>query len=102
MTADKANKPSRAVTTSAEASAPAGPLAAEARWQRLGTLPGLLLWTAPANGQAEHLPSWYAFTGQNQGAPQGQEWLDAVHPEGRSQVATAWASAQTSPGPFVQ
>ncbi len=74
---------------------------AEARWQSLAALPGLLVWTAPADGRVDRLPSWYVYTGQEQGAPQGQEWLEAIHPEDRPQVEAAWAIVQAAPGPFV-
>ena len=101
MTADQPKKQPDAMITSAEAPAHASAPSVEARWQRLGTLSGLLLWTAPADSQVESLPSWYSFTGQEQGAPQGQEWLEAVHPEDRPHVQAAWASAQATPGPFA-
>ncbi len=101
MTAHQPKKQPDATITSAEAPAHAGAPSVEARWQRLGTLSGLLLWTAPADSQVEGLPSWYIFTGQEQGAPQGQEWLETVHPEDRPQVEATWTSAQTTPGPFV-
>lgn len=74
---------------------------AQAHEQGLELLPGLLLWIAPTGESIGNLPSWYAFTGQHQGAPAGHEGLEAIHPEDGPEVEARWANAQTAAEPFI-
>lgn len=101
MTTQNHRKPTREMTMPAETTALTDSTLAQAYWQHLSTLPGLLLWAAPVDSRKVPLPSWYAFTGQEQGAPEGREWLEAIHPEDRLPMETAWSIAQAAPAPFV-
>lgn len=101
MTADKTQRSSGSITTASETTGSTSSPLTGAHWQHLSTLPGLLLWAAPVDGRVVPLPSWYIFTGQDQGAPEGQEWLEAIHPDDRPQVEARWASAQAASEPFI-
>jgi hypothetical protein len=49
-------------------------------------------WEARADGAFEALqPAWENFTGQTWDAHAGHGWFDAIHPEDRDAVRTAWA-----------
>ena len=53
-----------------------------------------IVWTATPSGEVvPPQPSWQAFTGQDAAAMRGHGWLDAVHPEERERVITAWSDA---------
>ena len=67
------------------------------REERARTLTQLLTdvpWEARADGAFESLqPAWENFTGQTWDAHAGHGWFDAIHPEDRDAVRTAWGSA---------
>src|SRR5579863_7828590 len=101
MTADNTPVPSSVAAEPAEATSFTDPLLTQAHWEHLSTLPGLLLWASPVDGRKAPLPSWYSFTGQHQGAPQGHEWLEAIHPDDRPAVEAQWTNAQAADAAFV-
>jgi GAF domain-containing protein len=67
------------------------------REERSRTLTQLLTdvpWQARADGAFEELqPAWENYTGQTWDAHAGYGWLDAIHPEDRSDVQVSWAAA---------
>jgi PAS domain S-box-containing protein len=61
-----------------------------------GTL--AIVWHAAPDGSVLRAsPSWHAFTGQSLQQYRGWGWLDAVHPEDREAVASAWRAASADP-----
>ena len=61
-----------------------------------------IVWSADAHGLiVEDLPSWRAVTGQTPEQVLGAGWLDALHPDDREAVATAWQQAVAHRQPYA-
>jgi PAS domain S-box-containing protein len=64
------------------------------------TLPHLV-WTARPDGEVEYTNArWREYTGQSAEQAVGWGWEDAVHPDDRPAVVTAWNAALASGEPF--
>lgn len=71
--------------------------ASEERYRSLALATAQVVWTTNAEGLVvEDLPAWRAYTGQNRQEVMGLGWLQAVHPDDREQIATAWLDAVNS------
>jgi PAS domain S-box-containing protein len=71
-----------------------GGLAGEAPYRALVEALGEIVWRTDPRGRPEPpQPSWSAFTGQSDAEVADNGWLDAIHPEDREAVRTAWARA---------
>jgi len=56
--------------------------------------------TDPDGGNLEQNFGWCAFTGQTMAQARGEGWLDAVHPEDRPRVSSAWGEAVQTEGMY--
>jgi PAS domain S-box-containing protein len=66
----------------------------EARYRSLTLASASIVWiTDPDGTVAADLPTWEAFTGQDQESYRGWGWLTAVHPEDREATQAAWRRA---------
>ncbi len=66
----------------------------EARYRALVVATSQIVWTASPNGsRAMDMGQWEAFTGQDAATAARGQWLDAVHPDDRAEVARAWSEA---------
>jgi PAS domain S-box-containing protein len=66
----------------------------EERYRSLVTATAQIVWWTPASGEFEaDQRQWRQFTGQSFDEMLGWGWLDAVHPDDRDMVATAWMEA---------
>jgi PAS domain S-box-containing protein/diguanylate cyclase (GGDEF)-like protein len=73
----------------------------EKRYRSLVDAMAELVWTTDCAGQMiEDQPGWQAYTGQTSEEIQGTGWLGAVHPDLRSEAASAWACAISLNSPF--
>ena len=71
------------------------------RYRALIAALGEIVWTTDARGEmAGDQPGWQSFTGQTSAEIQGTGWLAAVHPEDRSEAASAWTRAVTQDSRF--
>ncbi len=74
------------------------------REERSRTLTQLLTdvpWQARGDGAFEELqPAWENYTGQTWDAHAGYGWLDAIHPEDRSDIQVSWAAACFEARPY--
>jgi PAS domain S-box-containing protein len=74
------------------------------REERLRTLTQLLTdvpWQARRDGAfAELQPAWENYTGQTWDAHAGHGWIDAFHPEDRSDVQASWSAAFFAAQPY--
>lgn len=69
----------------------------EERYRSLTIATTQIIWTASPFGEiVEDLPSWRAFTGQNEEEVKGHGWMDALHPDDRSRTKMAWFQAVKS------
>lgn len=69
-------------------------LLSEERYRSLTIATTQIVWiTNPLGEIIEDIPSWCAFTGQNEAAVKGHGWNDAVHPEDRLDAMTSWQQA---------
>ncbi|HKB46590.1 MAG TPA: PAS domain-containing protein, partial [Ktedonobacterales bacterium] len=55
--------------------------------------------TLAADGAAEDLPEWRAFTGQTREAAHGRGWLDALHPADRAHAIRLWEAQEPADAP---
>jgi PAS domain S-box-containing protein len=63
----------------------------EARYRSLVQAGAQVVWVAAPTGEiAEDSPEWRWITGQSVEEYLGNGWLDAIHPEDRNRVETAW------------
>ena len=63
----------------------------EARYRSLVQAGAQVVWvTAPTGEIVEDSPEWRWITGQSLEEYLGNGWLDAIHPDDRDRVATAW------------
>lgn len=66
----------------------------EARHRSFIEVAGQLGWVANAQGKfIQEMSSWCLFTGQAHDAVKGDGWIDAVHPEDKERVFSAWKKA---------
>jgi len=63
------------------------------RYQALVEATGQITWMTNADGTAEDMPAWRAYTGQSPDEVRGYAWLDAIHPDDRAHALTAWMRA---------
>ena len=75
--------------------------ASEERHRALVTATSSIVWTVDATG-AFVVPqvSWEEYTGQAWEAHRGFGWIEAVHPDDRETVMTAWAVAHENQTPY--
>lgn len=60
-----------------------------------------VIWSTDPDGQVvEDLPSWRNFTGQTESEIKGWGWIDAIHPEDRERVLSAWSKSLALHGPY--
>ncbi|MBA3258801.1 MAG: PAS domain S-box protein, partial [Gemmatimonadales bacterium] len=66
----------------------------EARYRALVAATAQIVWTASADGtRAIDMSQWETFTGQIAADAGRGRWLDAVHPDDRTDAARAWTEA---------
>ncbi|HEX2250435.1 MAG TPA: response regulator [Gemmatimonadales bacterium] len=66
----------------------------EARYRSLTMASASIVWITDPSGEfTTEVPSWEAYTGQSRPAYAGWGWVQAVHPEDREAVVTAWRRA---------
>jgi len=66
----------------------------EQRFRSLIEATTAIVWSTPASGEFDsEQPAWSAYTGQTFEQLKGWGWLDAVHPDDRSDTARAWSAA---------
>ncbi len=66
----------------------------EKRYRSLVEATTSMVWDTPPSGELEgEQSSWAAFTGQSQEESRGWGWLQAIHPDDRTETARAWAAA---------
>ncbi len=66
----------------------------EARYRALVQATAQIVWTTDATGEfVAEQPDWAAFTGQTFAEYRGLGWIEAIHPDDRDVVATAWRRA---------
>lgn len=69
----------------------------EERYRSLVEATTAIVWHTPASGEFEEdQPAWSAFTGQTYDQLRGWGWLDAVHPDDRTNTARVWSAAVES------
>ncbi|MFJ7713860.1 GAF domain-containing protein [Methylobacterium sp. NPDC014830] len=73
--------------------------ASEARQRALiEGIPQLVWRSAMGGGWTWASPQWCRYTGQSEAEPLGFGWLDALHPDDRERVRTAWTEAEAASG----
>ena len=73
----------------------------EERFRSLVTATSQIVWTAEVDGaRTEDSPTWRAFTGRSFEQWTGWAWLDAVHPDDRERVGSAWRDAVEGKSPY--
>ncbi|HEY9849592.1 MAG TPA: PAS domain S-box protein [Leptolyngbyaceae cyanobacterium] len=66
----------------------------EERFRSLIEASAQIIWTTNAEGEfVNEQPGWTAFTGQTYDKCKGWGWLNCIHPDDRSYIATTWSSA---------
>lgn len=61
------------------------------RFHQLASATNQMIWaTDPTGHFREDCPSWREFTGQSEDEFRSDEWLEAVHPDDRAQLLSAW------------
>ncbi|MEG4326460.1 PAS domain S-box protein, partial [Microcoleus sp. herbarium5] len=66
----------------------------EERFRSLTETTAQIIWICNADGEmAIEQPTWSAFTGEAFDNYKGWGWLDTIHPDDRSYIATAWSTA---------
>lgn len=69
----------------------------EGRYHSLVQAIGAIVWTTPASGEFETPQlEWSVFTGQKFEDLRGWGWLDAVHPDDRTDTAARWSAAMAN------
>ena len=72
-------------------------LRGERRYESLVKASAAIVWTTPDSGEfGGGQPDWAAFTGQTPEAYTGLGWLDAIHPDDRTEAGERWAAATAS------
>lgn len=94
---DQTGKPARAigiifdVTRRREASL--ARQASDARYRALVEAIATVVWTSDPEGKVVDMPDWRKLTGQTPEQVAGYGWLDAVHPDDRTDAVQAWQHA---------
>jgi PAS domain S-box-containing protein len=71
------------------------------RYRSLVLATAQIVWTADRDGWVkEDSPLWRHFTGQTYEQWKGHGWLDALHPEDRERVRSAWQASVAAVRPF--
>ena len=65
----------------------------EERFRALVQASSQMVWTNNAQGMADDMPQWRAYTGQTPEQVRGYGWIDALHPDDRARTAEAWHRA---------
>ena len=66
----------------------------EERYRSLVLATSAFVWIADINGELSHpQPAWELYTGQSWQQHDGNNWINAVHPNDRARVAEAWRHA---------
>ncbi|MBD0301897.1 MAG: PAS domain S-box protein, partial [Tolypothrix sp. T3-bin4] len=66
----------------------------EARYRSLAEASASIVWSAgPWGNVVDEIPTWEAFTGQTPEQYKGWGWVDVLHPDDRTSVATIWRQA---------
>ena len=74
--------------------------AAEARYRALVDASAQIVWVrGPDASIVSEQPAWSSYTGQSFDAYAGWEWIEAVHPDDRGRLRTAWHVAIASRAP---
>jgi len=73
----------------------------EVRYRSLALATTQIIWTTNAQGEfvSDQL-LWASFSGMTQKDIRGRGWIEAIHPEDRDAVATAWKSAVLNRTPY--
>jgi PAS domain S-box-containing protein len=67
----------------------------EERYRALVTATTSVVWTSDSDGRfVEPQPSWEEYTGQSWGDHRGLGWVEALHPDDRAALQSAWARAR--------
>ncbi|MDD3836430.1 MAG: PAS domain S-box protein [Phenylobacterium sp.] len=73
----------------------------EARFRNVAEHAPMMMWVTDADGRCSYLNSrWYAFTGQAPSEALGFGWLDAIHPDDRPAVSSAFREANSARQPW--
>ncbi|HUG40165.1 MAG TPA: ATP-binding protein [Longimicrobiales bacterium] len=73
----------------------------EARFRSLVTASSQVVWTADPEGRVRGpIPSWQAFTDQDEEEVRGTGWASAIHPEDLERTLGAWTEAVRRGSPF--
>ncbi len=68
--------------------------ASERRWRDMAEAMPHLVWTSGPDGGWDFVsPQWCTYTGRKEEEQRGHGWTDAVHPEDRPLMETAWNQA---------
>jgi PAS domain S-box-containing protein len=66
----------------------------EQRYRSLVEATTAIVWDTPVSGEfTEDQPGWTAFTGQTFAELRGWGWLNAVHPDDRTETVRVWSAA---------
>ena len=72
------------------------------RYRALVAATSAIVWQTSATGRFEtDQPAWRSFTGQTVEELMGWGWLQAVHPDDRSAMESAWTKAGTDPSAYT-
>jgi len=71
------------------------------RYRSLVSAIATLEWRATASGEPVFSHGWAALTGQRETDVLDGKWLDAIHPDDRDTVISAWQRAVTNLSPYV-
>lgn len=75
--------------------------ASEVRFRSLVTATAQIVWSTDPQGRVTGpLPSWQAYTGQNDATVQGAGWASALHPEDSARALEVWTKAVESKGSY--
>ncbi|SCF42060.1 PAS domain S-box protein [Micromonospora mirobrigensis] len=76
---------------------------ADRRFRTLVEASTAVVWTADPDGRiTEPQPSWEAYTGQRWPAYAGDGWVEALHPQDRERIVTAWRAVLAEGGPLFE
>jgi PAS domain S-box-containing protein len=78
-------------------------LHSEQQYRALIDVSPQIVWMADANGARIFFNDyWYRLTGRGRESAVADTWLDAVHPDDRARVASAWQSAVAERRPYQE
>jgi PAS domain S-box-containing protein len=73
----------------------------EERYRALVEASTVLVWNADSGGAVNDMPVWRELTGQSTAELHGTGWLDAIHPDDRTQVSAQWGNAVQEERPYT-